>query len=553
MIRILFFVTAALLSLSAVADDDFDSLFQMPDLTFNSQAHLPYTLDCQQNADKVKCNVKLEKGAYVYADSFKIESDTVSFLISSVPAPVSHTDASGTSSVYDSSFDFEIKINNGKADDILNIHLKMCDEKGICFPVQTNTFCLTDTVAGRADKIGSDSPFFNEDNNFLILLLLCIIFGAALDLTPCLMPMLSIYSATILGCQFKSLPHTVRLNVAYILGMAVSFSLLGLIFAQLGVAAHGVLQHPVSVVIMSSVMLLFALDCLGIISIRIPSLFNSRIEKTISSQKSGSPKKAFLFGVLSSLIATPCTSAPLAGALLYVISTNSVIRGMLLFFCLGLGMALPLVIIGIFGSRYLSFFRDKTTVIRNLLAIPLFLGAFFISSHLFGEYEHFAFSVVVAICITSTLGILLHSRRLSIILSCCLFVFALTFGGIYKYHKNHTDSSVFTTIKTLDDLKKYHGKKIVLTFSAKWCSNCHQLDETLYSSQEFLSAAEDYRLLRFDITDTTSPENTQICKKFDVIGVPYLVIIDAAGEIKSATLGTVDKVKVLELLEAKQN
>ncbi|MGN0894666.1 MAG: protein-disulfide reductase DsbD family protein [Succinivibrio sp.] len=549
MIRILLLlIFSALLSFNVSASDDFDSLFSLPEVSADSTTNLPYELNCKQDVNKVKCSIKLSSGAYIYADSFAVASDSARYSISSMADPVLHTDVTGNQQVFDRSFDFELLLNSAKQGSHIFISFRLCDKFGICYPVQKNSFVVTQSVLGNSSSQIKQDSFFSESDSLLFMILLSVVFGAALDLTPCVLPMLSIYSASILGCAFKNVRHTIILNLAYALGMTLSYSVLGLIFAQLGVMAHGILQHPVSIILISFFMVYLALDCLDIVKLKVPQLFNAKIEKVISAQKTGSAFKAFLFGTLCALIATPCTSAPLAGAILYVINTNSLVKGWLLFFSIGLGMAIPLVLVGVLGAKYLAYFKNRTNIVRNLLALPLLIGAYYVSRHLFAEYENLYFCSVTTICIVLAVWIFFRSKQLSIIIFSCILAGTVTFSSTFYFRNIQKGNKVFTIVKTLEDLEKYHGQKIILTFSAKWCSNCHALDSTVYSSEAFINATKDFSLLRFDITDTNSSENTKICKKFNVIGVPYLLVINEDGQVLRSSTGTVDTQKVLEMI-----
>ena len=379
---------------------------------------------------------------------------------------------------------------------------------------------------------------FNKSDSFLLILFLCLIFGAALDLTPCVLPMLSIYSATILGGRFENTAHAFKQNLSYLLGLALTYCVLGLIFAQVGVAAHGVLQHPLSLIVMASLLLIFAFDCMGAIHLKVPSCLNAKLEKTISRQKSGTLKKAFVFGALSALIATPCTSAPLAGALIYVISTNSILKGMLMFLFIGIGMGVPLLVIGTFGSRFLNIFRGKSNVVKNLLAIPLILGSYFIVKHLFGALDVYIEPFVYALCTAYAVGILLHSRKLSIILTSSLATFFVLFSCIF-FIAGTTQKLPFTYEQSYESLSPYKGQKILITVSADWCSNCHELDKKLYSTSEFKEATKDLKLIRFDFTKPDTDENLMLAKKLAIVGVPFVALIDEKGKIKGSYTGDV--------------
>lgn len=590
------FLCCFLTSNTASADDSFDALFNMPEVKTktSAEATVPFTSTCTyEDSYKIKCKLNLNDGAYIYKESVQVVSSDAKAILSSIPDGIEHSDLNGNSKIIDKSFEVEITLLKASKENVISLLYRGCDSAGICYPEQKTNFVITKDVdatkdellnAGNSDKAESTDntsrsnltgntteqtyapenktdrnlsstgamalsstdnnnaqnqhSLFNKSDSFLLILFLCLIFGAALDLTPCVLPMLSIYSATILGGKFENTAHAFKQNLSYLLGLALTYCVLGLIFAQVGVAAHGILQHPLSLIIMASLLLIFAFDCMGAIHLKVPSCLNAKLEKTISRQKSGTLKKAFVFGSLSALIATPCTSAPLAGALIYVISTNSIVKGMLMFLFIGIGMGVPLLIIGTFGSRFLNFFRGKGNVVKNLLAIPLILGSYFIVKHLFGSLDEYIEPLVYALCTAYAVGILLHSRKLSIILTSSLATFFVIFSCIF-FIAGTTQKLPFTYEQSYESLSSYKGQKILITVSADWCANCHELDKKIYSTSEFKKATKDLKLIRFDFTKPDTNDNLELAKRLSIVGVPFVALIDENGKIKGSFTGDV--------------
>ena len=585
-----------LTSNAASADDSFDALFNMPEVKTENHtvATVPFTSTCAYDEPaKIKCKLNLKAGSYIYKDSVQVVSSNAMAVISSIPNGIDHTDLNGKSKIIDKSFEVKITLLKASKENVISLLYRGCDSAGICYPEQKTNFVITKDVDAGKDKLlnagnsnkaeftdnssasnltgnvseqtytpenktdrilsstgamalsatdnnnaQNQHSLFNKSDSFLLILFLCLIFGAALDLTPCVLPMLSIYSATILGGRFENTAHAFKQNLSYLLGLALTYCVLGLIFAQVGVAAHGVLQHPLSLIVMASLLLIFAFDCMGAIHLKVPSCLNAKLEKTISRQKSGTLKKAFVFGALSALIATPCTSAPLAGALIYVISTNSIVKGMLMFLFIGIGMGVPLLVIGTFGSRFLNIFRGKSNVVKNLLAIPLILGSYFIVKHLFGALDEYIEPLVYALCTAYAVGILLHSRKLSIILTSSLATFFVIFSCIFFIAEN-TQKLPFTYEQSYENLSSYKGQKVLITVSADWCSNCHELDKTIYTTGAFKETTKDLKLLRFDFTKPDTDDNLKLAKKLSIVGVPFVALIDENGKVKGSFTGNV--------------
>ena len=464
-----------------------------------------------------------------------------------------HEDVSGTNEVYMEPVTINAQIIEGKAGNIVSLNYRGCDSQGICYPTQTRDLFLEKDIKGNMEKLPSsnlnqEKGIFSGYDNFLIILLLCLVFGVALDLTPCVLPLLSIYSATIMGSKYVSATHKIKQNIIYILGLALTYCVLGLVFAEIGVSAHGILQHPVSIIILSSILFIFTLDCAGLINLKVPLMFNNSLQIAINRQKEGTLAKAFIFGALSALITTPCTSAPLAGALVYIITSNSILKGVLMFLFIGLGMGLPLLIIGFFGAKYISKLKNHTEKIRRLFAIPLFLGAYYICQHLFGDLNRYIEPAVYASCGAYFIGVMFRSKKLSYILMLAFFSFWAIYAAVYTGTSQVTNKN-FTLVHKLSDLSKYSGKKTLVTFSAQWCANCHELDKTLYASDEFLDLTSDMNRVRFDITDPASHSNEELTKTFNIIGVPFLLVLDEKGNVIRRYTGSPDLDELTSMIQ----
>ncbi len=549
MLKIITTLLALLSTFSVYADSALDKLYS---LGGNTREVLPFTASCSLNNDFVQCNVFMQPGAYVYKDSLKMSVENGVISTEKLPDGTPHEDLNGQSEIFMDSISVKGELLKVKKEDTLQFFYRGCDSKGICYPTKTVELSINHDVNRNVDKLPSsdisqEAGIFKDYDNFLIILLLCLVFGVALDLTPCVLPLLSIYSATIMGSNYVSAAHKIKQNISYILGLALTYCILGLVFSEIGVSAHGFLQHPVSIVIMSAILLVFTLDCAGIINLKVPLLFNNSLQIAINRQKDGTLAKAFIFGALSALITTPCTSAPLAGALVYIITSNSILKGVLMFLFIGLGMGMPLLVIGIFGAKYLSKLKNHSEQIRKLFAIPLLLGAYYICRHLFGEMNEYIEPAVYALCGAYFIGVMLKNRKVSLILMTAFFSFWAIYAAVYTT-QSKVASKNFIRLHKLEDLNSYRGKTSFVTFSAEWCSNCHELDKTIYASDEFENMTRDINRLRFDLTDPSSQENQKLTEHFNIIGVPFLIVLDEDGQVITRYTGSPSEQELKKLL-----
>lgn len=503
--------------------DELSDLLNIEDT--NKVENSTFKAFCSQNESLIKCSIIPNENIYLYKDSIKAQSSqsVISNII--LPNGKLHEDSQGVKQIYSEPFEIEITIAQAKAFDSVLLTAQGCDNNGICYAPATYKYVIEKEVTAPL-KVNKDNLLFSKNDSFAIILLLAVIFGAALDLTPCSLPLLSIYSATILGTHSSKKDAFIN-NTAYIVSLAFGYSIIGILFSFIGVSAHGFLQHPVTCVILSVILILLALHTLDLL--RLPALpsFNSKLQNNLSLLKNGTVKKAVAMGLLSALFTTPCTSAPLTGALIYIMTTNSIVSGALIFFAIGLGMGLPLIIIGLFGSRALNVFKSRTSIIKKLLSLPLIITALFVSRHLLGEFSELASITVYSICLFTMITLLLNKKNKVLKISIATLALVTCFvTGYYFENSKNKESLAFEQIYSVDDLNKYKGEKIFLTVSASWCANCHQLDDELYSTKEFISLLKDYRMLRYDFSDPNSESSLKFSTRFDMLGVPYAAFID---------------------------
>ncbi len=522
------------------ASDDIDKLF---DLSSGSQQHLPYQGYGYIKDDKAIFSFTIEPGAYLYQNSFKVSENDIVYEMSFDKSPTTIKDALGEHEVFFDNVNVSIKILKSNANKILSLAYQGCDHNGICYPQNISKIKLPKIDGDFQSISANQESFFNQhiEDNIVLTLLLSFLLGISLDLTPCVLPMLAIFSAMITGVKSCNLKDSLILNFTYVIALALTYTVIGFIFARFGMLSQGFFQHPVTLLCISSLFILLALDCMEVLKIKIPNKLNLYLQNKMAKQKRGTLSSAFLFGIISALLATPCTSAPLAGALLYVTTQGNQILGSLLFLSLGLGMGFPLLLIGIFGRNFLSYFGRFGKIIRNLLAIPLVLTAFYLISHLLGDYYIFVFASLIAFSSAYFVFIILKNKtsistKFQILITTGIFVLSLLLSLPFTEQEEKIPDG-FIAVSKLSDLEAYKDQNLFLTFSAQWCANCHTLDKKIYSSKEFKEIISNVKPIRIDVTDQNNPLTSELVKHYKIIGVPTYIIVNNKGKITAKQIG----------------
>ena len=197
--------------------------------------------------------------------------------------------------------------------------------------------------------------------------------GLLLSFTPCVLPMIPILSSIIVGSQAKqskpSKLHAFGLSVAYVLGMALSYTLAGVAAGLSGSLLSQSMQSPLVLGLTALVFVVLAFSMFGFYELKLPSALENKILGFSNTLKGGEFAGVFIMGVISALIVSPCVAAPLAGALIYIGQTHNVFLGGAGLFALAIGMGVPLLLIGASAGSLLPKAGAWMTTVRNLFGV----------------------------------------------------------------------------------------------------------------------------------------------------------------------------------------
>ncbi|WP_294564586.1 protein-disulfide reductase DsbD domain-containing protein [uncultured Succinatimonas sp.] len=549
------FLSLFFFSAVSFAEDDLipaNLLSALNDAGFNTQQESPFKVSEQLNENTLNISIDLKAGAYIYKDSLNLSvSDEGEAYFSKLPQAMEHTDFQGSHEVFFNKADLEALIVKSNEGALLTFSFQGCDGEGICYPPQTISITLP-----KIDPVLGNSPneYINENHqttedklsgtlssNFIFGLLLCFILGIGLDLTPCVLPMLPIFSTMIAGQSAKESQKNIAANCAYLFGLCLTYTLVGLLFSYAGSSLHRILQSPYMAYTLAAFLFLCALSCAGFFTLSMPQSLSTGLQSKLATLNMTGTMSAFIFGLVSALITTPCTSAPLAGALLFILKEGDLLKGTLAFFCIGLGMGMPLFLIGVLGSKFILKARTFSAVIYKLMAIPLILAALYIVDGYLGSYKHYLKNAVFILLCAYCAFVLYKNTAPSLLkrigISLCAAITVICLSSGYKYEESPT--LPFTEIKSLNELN-ITSNKALLVVGAKWCSNCRQMEKDIFINDEFKKLTYDMQLFHFDITDSASPQVQEFMKHFSLIGVPYTALLNQKGEVIVDAIGYLD-------------
>lgn len=517
---------------------------------------LDYTLDENQ----VSLSWEVKPGYYLYLDKIKFNSNHFQIGNAVFPPAKIHDDPNfGKVAVLEGYVSADVRFENTGLGGNVEITYQGCAAAGLCYPPETvlievpQSNVSLNTVKSVAVP-SSDEIVENEEESIMdftnkksifITLSLVFVLGLGLSLTPCVFPMYPILSGIIAGQGHSlSIKKGLALSFSYVQGMAITFTLLGLVVASAGMKYQAALQQPAVIISTAFLFFILALSMFGLFQFQAPAFLQSKLTGVSNAQKSGSYAGSFIMGAISGLISSPCTTAPLSGVLLYVAQSGDLLVGGATLYVLSIGMSVPLLIIGAGGGKLLPKAGAWMNKVKIFFGIALLGVALVMLGRVYSQATvlFIGYDVLIVCCLIYGL----YKKRLEltkvkkylyvIVVSILLFIFAYFQAAYVKSETKKHLSSDITTIEQLhvklNDIKS-KNKPVVIDLYADWCTACLEMDKNTFSDPVVRKRLDDMVFLRIDMT-ANSKENQKILSHFNVLGLPAIILIDNKGsELKS--------------------
>ena len=469
-----------------------------------------------KDASNLTASFKVVPGYYLYKQRVKfVIKDAATGTIEAIELPqaeIKEDKNFGKQEVYHHDFVANIKLSAAN-NPIVKATYQGCSEKGLCYAPQNKIFNinLVSTNSGEASSlVGNNDDKTTaalKSGNLWLVIAGFFVAGLLLSLTPCVLPMIPILSSIIVGSQSKqaqpSKLHAFGLSVAYVLGMALSYTLAGVAAGLSGNLLSQSLQSPLVLGLTALLFVVLAFSMFGFYELKLPSAFESKLLNASNKLKGGEFLGVFIMGVLSALIVSPCVAAPLAGALIYIGQTHNVFLGGAGLFALAIGMGVPLLLIGASAGSLLPKAGSWMTAVRNLFGVLMLLMAAYIVWP------------VLPNSITQPINNML---------------------GLGAKH-----TLPFTRVKSIAELdaaiKNANGKSVMLDFYADWCTSCKEMEKLTFSDAKIKAALANTVLLQADVT-ANNDDDQALLKRFGLFGPPGIIFFDKTGaELKTRVIG----------------
>lgn len=550
---------------------------------------------------------------YLYKDKLKVEIDPAAGLqlgeVSYPAALVQEDEFFGLTEVYYQEVVLTAPLIGEKKQAKLNIKLSYqgCADAGLCYPPETallslglnklnlpaspknlatsthtNSSLIPAKSANSASinqpptnqpSVNKLSQVLNSGQTWLILGLFFVA-GLGLTFTPCVLPMLPILSTIIIG-KGTSQPSKTRgfaLSTAYALGMALAYALIGAAMGWFGAGLNlqAAMQTPWLLIPAALIFVLLALALFDVFNLQLPAWLTNKLEG-LNQPKGGTLINVALMGALSSLVVSPCLTAPLAGALAFIAATGKASLGAAALFMLGLGMGVPLIITGTFGGHWLPKAGNWMNQVKAFFGLLMLAMAAWLLDRLLPASLSLAMWGLLALGTGVYLGGLNFKAatgwaklRLSLGLALIIYAASLLMGalagntnplqplhGVLGASSSNPpvaslDVPVFNNLTALDSFLASSQQPVLLDLYADWCISCKVMDARVFPRPEIQQQLAGFQHVKLDLTRTGDVEKAWL-KTNQLFGPPTLMFYHQGKELVDWRLA--GEVNAKELLE----
>ena len=541
-----------------------------------------------ENQENVIVNWSIAEGYYLYQEKISVklnQEENASFDVATFSiSPEDYNDPYfGLMKIFKKPVQAIFKVSQPplKAEDMVEIAYQGCTE-GFCYPPEVKEIKVADlpiAQVANTEKTSENStalsaqPKAEQDRlaeslfNSKYAVFGFFLLGLGLAFTPCVLPMLPLLSAIVIGQnQRPNMWRAFALSFVYVQGMALTYTLLGLIVAAIGLPFQVALQHPYVMIGLSIIFVLLALSMFGVFTLQLPSSLQTKLSLLSQQQKAGAFGGVFLMGMIAGLVASPCTSAPLSGALLYVAQSGDLFTGAITLYLLALGMGVPLILITLFGNKILPKSGMWMETVKKLFGfVMLALPVFLISRILPEEWTPRLWAMLgTAFFIWFAFQMPKNGTgwvfRILFLVAAMISVKPLQ---TWVWGESQAPSAVenkavshveFKQVKSEAELQQALAENnkplVMLDLYADWCVACKEFEKETFSDPSVQKAFGDMLLLQVDMTKN-SEENRALMTKYKVLGLPTILFFNREGkEIEGSRVnGFMPPVEFLQWIE----
>lgn len=507
---------------------------------------------------------------YLYANKLKFTLTPDTAFTPVYPAStIKHDPILGDVAIFSGEFAVSLNLPQANGAYKLTIHYQGCSKEGFCYPPSAKTFAVdfnaplgNNVVNNRivtsekitslvSDQYGVQALFLTEHHGLMLLIFLGM--GILLAFTPCVLPMLPILTGIIVGQ--KAAANTKKaffLSLIYVCGMSITYALVGVMVALAGNSLQLLLQQPWAIIMSSIILMALAFSLFEFFDMPVSRRWQNTVSSWSSKHEGGTFLGVFLMGVLSTLVVSPCVTAPLVGVLIYIGRTGDVVLGGSALFVMGIGMGIPLILLGMSAGRWLPKSGKWMQAVTKSFGVMLFGMAIWLLSRIIPASIMLAvwglFLLGVALFFSLYLTRIIGRHKINFTMGFLsalagILMIASTLGLPIFTNKWFTTEPVpmsdFAVVHSITALQqkmaeaKTNGMPVLVDFYADWCTSCVVMDKEVFANATVQKSIAPFMLVRVDLSQNTA-EDQQLLQQYNVIAPPTVLFFNTAGhEVES--------------------
>jgi thiol:disulfide interchange protein DsbD len=565
-----------------------------------------FKFSASEKPGEIEVRYKVADGYYMYRERFAFAVKNGSATLGEAQLPVGkvHFDQTFNKDVetYRGELVIRIPVKQASGPFDIAVTSQGCADQGICYPPMERVYRVSG-AALQAAGAAAQAPLANADNvpwyeratnadyaqsllesgGFFAIVGLYFVAGMVLSLLPCSYPMIPILSAIIIGEGARvTRSRGFGLSAAYVLGMALVYTALGVLAAMIGQSLGAWLQNPWVLGAFGVLLAVFALTLIAGFDIALPARWQNSVNQASQKRSGGKVAAVVAMGALSALVVGACMTAPLFAVLAFIAHTGNALLGGAALFSMGVGLGVPLLIIGLGAGTLLPRAGNWMDGVKVFFGVVLLAAALWIVWPALGATAQMALAALWLLIAAASLGLFSAGtagvsmwRRLGRGFGAVLAIWGAALlvglaagstdplrplavfaaragsGAAAATEQQSAPGETFAPVKSsteLDLALKAAGRPAMLDFYADWCVSCKEMEHLTFSDPRVRARLAQLNLLRADVT-ANNPDDQALLKRFKLFGPPGIIFFDAQGNEVVRVVGYESADKFLKSLD----